>query len=87
MVAEFFNVTWSSLSFESFGSVSLSRPPRLPPLLLPTIDSTPDQLNAIRSSHTLSELSIYHCRFQKYESMFLRTLVRADMEVCRVIPS
>ncbi|CAL9170827.1 unnamed protein product [Musa hybrid cultivar] len=65
MVAEFFNVTWSSLSFA---------------IIWECVSFT-------ATSPALSELSIYHCRFQKYESMFLRTLVRADMEVYCVIPS
>ncbi|THU57460.1 hypothetical protein C4D60_Mb03t03760 [Musa balbisiana] len=64
---------------QSFGSVSLSRPPPLPPLLPPTVDSTPDQLNirAIDLSLQVSEVRVH----------VLRTLVRADMEVYRVIPS
>ncbi|CAL9170833.1 unnamed protein product [Musa hybrid cultivar] len=46
---------------QSFGSVSLSRPPPLPPLLLPTIDSTPDQLNigAIDLSLQVSEVRVH----------------------------
>lgn len=87
---------------QSFGSVSLSRPRPLPvpPLrflllislccrqpLIQHQTSWSHSHSAMRSSHTVSELSIYHCRFQKSESMFLRTLVRADMEVYRVIPS